>query len=165
MLDATVGGIAANSYVTVAEATAYFADRSFASAWDSFADQDDLLVTASQVLDWFVTWKGKRATETQRMDWPRTGTYTDFGTEYSELVIPEKVKVAVYELALSSIESDRTADNPLMGLEMVKAGSLQLKVAGGLHNKMVGVVPEKIWRILAGLYSTSGISVVHLLRA
>ena len=39
-IDATVGGASSNSYVTLAEATAYFGERLYASAWDSATDAD-----------------------------------------------------------------------------------------------------------------------------
>lgn len=164
-LDATVGGASSNSYVTLFEADEYFFDRAHAGDWDNVDDQESLLVTASLTLDWYVTWKGTRAVETQSMQWPRSDVYDDRGELYAEDVIPQKVKTAVFELALSSTEADRTADGDLAGLSKVKAGSLEIVTDDGVYNTLPDTIPDKIWKILSGLTTKSGSSVVRLIRA
>jgi len=56
-LDATVGGPASNSYVTLAEADAYFATRLFATAWTSATDpqQEAALISATRLIDAKIT--------------------------------------------------------------------------------------------------------------
>ncbi len=165
-LDATVGSSDANSYPTVAEADLYFSDRVHSEAWDDFESKASVLITASQMLDWYVKWKGYRTTSTQSMLWPRVNVVRRDGSEVADDIIPSEVKVAVYELALSSLEADRTADDPMAGIEQVKAGSLMVKADNGdLDSTEVDVIPEKIWKILSDLYSQGDMSVVRLMRA
>lgn len=56
-LDATVGGASANSYGTVAEADAYFADRLFTSGWDALSagDKAALLIWATRIISARIT--------------------------------------------------------------------------------------------------------------
>ncbi len=164
-LDATVGGASTNSYVTVSEANSYFADRSHADAWEDEENQAAALVTASQAIDWYVTWKGQRATGTQSMDWPRVGVLDKVGTEYPLDVIPQDVKTATYEMALASLDADRMADSDLAGLSEVRAASLMIKTDDGLYNTKPDTIPDHIWKILDGLTTKSGIGVVRLMRA
>jgi len=96
-LDPTVGGVAANTYETYAEANAYFADRiSLAPPWVTSGNEVYLL-TATRVLDalaqpfkTFVPgtppyyrvrrqWTGAPATLTQRLAWPRVGMFDQNG--------------------------------------------------------------------------------------
>lgn len=163
---ATVGASDANSYVTITEANAYFANRAHASEqWEEIENQDQMLITASSTIDWYVTWKGTRVTGTQSMDWPRAGVYDKVGVLYPEDVIPLDVKTAAYEMALSSFETDRTADGDLAGIAEVRAGSLAIKQDDGMYNTQPDTVPDKIWKILAGLTTKSGIGVIRLVRA
>ena len=164
-IDTTIGGASANSYVTLAEANAYFANRAHAIEWEEFEEQDNLLISASSFIDWYVTWKGTRVTGTQVMDWPRSGVYDKVGELYPEDMIPADVKIAVYEMALSSMTSDRTADGSLDGISEVRAGSLQIKTDDGMYNTKPDTIPDKIWKILAGLTTKSGIGVIRLVRA
>ncbi len=164
-LNATVGAADANSYVTVAEANAYFANRAHAEAWEDLDQQPQALMTASQALDWHVTWKGDRVTGTQSMDWARVGVYDKVGVLYPSNVIPPDVKTATYEMALASIEADRMADSDLAGLSEVRAASLLIKTDDGLYNTKPDTIPDHIWKILDGLTTRSGAGVVRLVRA
>ena len=163
-LNATPGSADANSYVTTTEANTYFSDRAHASAWEDFDEPDQLLIIASRQLDWYVDWKGVVASNTQGMDWPRTGVYDETDVEYDSDVIPTKVKIAVYELALSSIKGDRMEDDSLAGLSEVQAGSLRIKADNSVHATTPDAIPKKIWKIISGLYIRSA-SVVRLIRA
>jgi hypothetical protein len=165
-LDATVGSPNANSYITINEATNYFADRAFASNWDDFDNQSALLITASKQLDWYVTWKGTKFTSEQAMDWPRNGVVDELGSPIPTDIIPKVVKEAVAELALSSLDGDRTADNDLAGLAMVQASTLKVQTDGGGSTSTArDTIPDKIWKMLSGLTTRSGIGVVRLMRA
>lgn len=163
-LNATPGASDANSYVTLEEANAYFVDRPHSSAWGESSEQESMLILASRMLDWYVHWKGYRSSTTQSMLWPRTGVIRRDASEIATDIIPSEVKIAVYELALSSIEEDRTIDSALAGLEEIKAGSLTVK-ANINDPDSPDVIPEKIWRILSDLYSRGSMSVVRLMRA
>lgn len=167
-IDATVGGTSSNSYVTLQEADDYYINRSHFTGWLAL-DEDvksSLLVTASLQLDWYIKWKGTKATETQSMEWPRTGVVDKNVFDVSDAIIPVSVKQAVFELALSSVKSDRTADNPLAGISSIKAGSLAVKAEDpSFTSTAKQAIPEKVKKILTGLTVYSGVGVVRLQRA
>jgi len=164
---ATVGGADTNSYPTVEEATAYFADRLHAEGWFSLAEEDQpkALITASQQLDWYARWKGSKASTTQAMGFPRVGLVLPDGTEYDSTIVPPEVKKAVFELALSSIETDRTADSDMAGLAEIKAGSVMLKADDGLYNTKPKTIPTKIWKIINDFTLRASSGLVRLVRA
>ncbi len=164
-LNATVGAADANSYVTLAEATAYFSDRVHSEGWDSLVNQESALVTASRQLDWYARWKGSKVSNTQAMGWPRVGVTLADGSAYTSVSIPAEVKVAVFELALSSIDTDRTADSDMAGLSEVKAGSVMLKADDGLYNTKPKTIPIKIWKIINDFTIRASSGLVRLVRA
>ena len=165
-LNADIGATDANSYVLQSEANAYFLNRAHSSDWDDFDEKDKVLITSSQMLDWYVQWKGYRASTTQNMLWPRVNVVRRDGTTIDNDVIPNEVKVAVYELALSSLEEDRTIDDPLSGIDQLRAGSLMIKAGmPGFDSTAKSVIPEKVYKILSELYTLGGGCVVRLLRA
>ena len=91
VIDATLSGAAANSYVTVAEAIAYFELRPGGKLWvdlDAEQQRGSLQFAATQI-DREVYW-GRKDAEAQALKFPRTGM----------TVIPEKVKHAQIEQAL-----------------------------------------------------------------
>ena len=90
-IDATVGGTAANSYVTMAECDLYLENNPYGSAWDS---SDEKLIYAQVMLDSMTAWSGTKTTTTQRLDWPREIS----GAENDE--IPLDIKNAQCEIAL-----------------------------------------------------------------
>lgn len=163
-LDATVGSVTANSYVTIQEADDYFALRAYADWWDTLVSKDKFLVTASQQLDWFLSWKGSKTYSDQAMGWPRTGVIIA-ENEFPDNIIPVEVKKAVYELALSSKEIDRSGDQELDGLSEVRAGSLMIKTDTTLYANKFEPVPDKVKKVVKGFIVNSGIGIVHLIRA
>ncbi len=164
-LDATVGGDEANSYVTVAEASSYFNDRAYSSLWNDFDSQPQILITSTSLLEWYVNWKGTKASETQALHWPATDAERKSGAEIAEDYIPLEVKTAVYELALSSLTADRTSEDPLAGIERLKVASLSITADNGDSNSTAKkVIPEKVWKILSDFYYQSGGGSVRLIR-
>lgn len=166
-LNATVGDANTNSYVTEVEADIYFDDRVHSDDWEEFENKEAVLITSSRMLDWYLKWKGYRSSSEQSMQWPRINVVRPDGSEVADDIIPVEVKVAVYELALSSIDSDRTEDNALAGIEQIKAGSLMIKADNGDYDSTaIDVIPEKVKMILSDLISQgSSINVIRLMRA
>lgn len=166
-LNATLGATDANSYVTLEEADAYFEDRMHASSWEALDDEvkTSMLVTASQMLDWYSKWKGVKATAEQSMQWPRTDAIRPDGTEIDDDALPPEVPKAVYEQAFSSIDSDPTSVDPLAGIGQLKAGSLMIKSGPEKPNQTnAKVIPDHVTNILSDL-TTGGGGVVWLMRA
>lgn len=86
-LDATIGGAAANSYITLAYANQFFEKLLLPNAWDSATpdDQERALMTATQWLEEY-DWVGRTATLTQALKWPRFGL-TDVLSGSDELIL------------------------------------------------------------------------------
>jgi hypothetical protein len=170
-IDATVGGANANSYLTLADAQAIidgFVEDADVTAWASATtDQKNrALYTATQRLD-RERYLGARATDTQALQWPRTGvrkpdtyinTYTvgfpfRITTDYfTDTEIPDQIKYAQVVLAVY------LHNNPdgigLSGLEdykNVKIGSLDVTPNLGYGAVGADKVPPLMQRYLTGL--------------
>lgn len=106
-LDATLGGASANSYVTVAEADAYFATSFGRTAWGSAsaANKEIVLIESTRLLDLLVSWKGYVKSDTQALRWPRTYVPNIDGRYISDSIVPKDVKNAVFELAYSLLSN------------------------------------------------------------
>lgn len=150
-LDATLGGASANSYVTVAEADAYFAtsfgrtawgsasaDAYFATSFDrtawgsaSAANKEIVLIESTRLLDLLVSWKGYVKSDTQALRWPRThvpnidGQYNGVESYISDSIVPKDVKNAVFELAYSLLSNGgfQASENEL---SKVKVGPVSI---------------------------------------
>ena len=168
---ATAGAADANSYLTLAEATAIidgFIESDAVQAWN--AGQTDgknrALFTAAQRLD-RERYLGARSTDTQALQWPRTGvrkpdtyinTYavglpfritTDY---YTDTEIPTQIKYAQAYLAAYLHDNHNALE--LTGLEdykNVKIGSLD--VTPNLDYGPIGAdkIPSMAERYLTGL--------------
>ncbi len=170
-LNAILGDPLQNSYVTVEEADEYFANRAYSSKWFDFSESEKpkLLILCSQSLDWYIKWKGVRTTAEQPMQWPRTNVLLRDGTIVDPSTLPIAIKTAVYELALSFLEKgkDRTLDDDLMGLEMLKVASLTIRTKpdrSGQRTTASEAIPDKVLQILNDYRSISTFGSVRLLR-
>ncbi len=170
-IDATVGGANANSYLTLADAQAIidgFVQDADVTAWASATtDQKNrALFTATQRLD-RERYLGARATDTQALQWPRTGvrkpdtyinTYTvgfpfRITTDYfTDTEIPTQIK---YAQALLAVYLHNNPDGiGLSGLEdykNVKIGSIDVTPNLGYGAVGADKVPPIMERYLTGL--------------
>lgn len=118
-----------NSYVTVGEADAYFADRLNASAWSSLTSpqKEQALVTATTIID-ENNWVGTALYEDQVLAFPRAGSYFDTKLG-SEIVLTESYPLrlvnAVYELALH-LYSNPDTYNASGAIDKIKVGPIEL---------------------------------------
>lgn len=145
-IDATAGGSSANSYLTLAAADAIvegMVESDDVTAWGSATDdqKNRALYTAAQRID-RERFLGARATDTQSLQWPRTGvrkpdTYINTysvgfpfritADYFTDTEIPDQVKRAQVELAVYL--NNNKAGLGLSGLEdykNVKLGSLDV---------------------------------------
>lgn len=170
-IDATVGGVNANSYLTLAETDAIvdgLIEDADVKAWASATtDQKNrALFTATQRLD-RERYLGARATDVQALQWPRTGvrkpdtyinTYaigfpfrisTDY---YTDGEIPDQIKKAQ---AIMAVYLNNNPDGlGLSGLEdykNVKIGSIDVTPNPGYGAVGVDKIPPIIQRYLVGL--------------
>ena len=171
-IDATVGGASANSYLTLAAAQDLIdgmVENDDVTAWASATtDQKNrALYSATQRLD-RERFLGARATDTQALQWPRTGvrkpdtyinTYaTGFpfritADYYTDTEIPDQVKQA--QVVLAVYLNNNKDGLGLSGLEDYKSvtiGSLSVTSAGA-SSMATGAdrVPPIFERYLTGL--------------
>jgi len=168
-LNAVLGDTNQNSYVTELEADSYFEDRAYSDKWDELDDlsKEPLLILCSRTIDWYVKWKGFKKSADQPMEWPRTSVILRDGSTVSDSVLPKAVKIAVFEQVLFSIDKDPTLTDPLIGLEEIKVSTLSLRAKpdqSGKRTTSKSSIPEKVWKILEDLRSSSSFGVVRLMR-
>ena len=169
-IDATAGGANANSYITLAEADAYveaMISSTDVGKWDTGTDdnRNRALAAAAQRLD-RERFLGARATDTQALQWPRTGvrkpdTYVNtYATGFpfrisddyfTDTEIPDQIKRAQIELAVYLHSNvDGISLSGLNDFKSVKVGSLEVVpdkagAVGADH------VPPMFERYLTGL--------------
>lgn len=169
-LDATVGGVNANTYLTLSDANDIvdgLVEDADVIAWSSATDdqKNRALYTAAQRLD-RERYLGARVTDTQAMQWPRTGvrkpdTYINtyavgfpfrITTDYfTDTEIPDQVKKAQAILAVYlNNNKDGIGLSGLEDYKNVKIGSLDVTPD---KYGAVGVdrIPPIIERYLIGL--------------
>jgi hypothetical protein len=130
-IDATAGGPTANSYVSIADATAFHETQPYPEAWaDADADQRcRALQTATRLLNRWWCWYGQVTSEDQALLWPRTGVTGPNGFEIPDDEIPTEIEEATAELARLLLVSDVREDNPLgaLGIKRLKAGPVEIE--------------------------------------
>ena len=109
-IDTTPGSPTADSYVSLADADAYWAKRGN-EAWANslIPDKETALVRATSYADAEYGWRGCRASSTQALDWPRYDVVVD-GYPLDGTTIPRQVQDAVCELALKALAGEIAPD-------------------------------------------------------
>jgi hypothetical protein len=170
-INATVGSASANSYLTLADAQAIidgFVEDADVVAWASATtDQKNrALYSATQRLD-RERFLGARATDTQALQWPRTGvrkpdTYVNtyavgfpfrITTDYfTDTEIPDQVKKA--QVVLAVYLNNNKDGMGLTGLEDYNSVTIgPISVSVNSNNQQAGVdnIPPIMERYLTGL--------------
>lgn len=171
VLDATVGGANANTYLTLVDATAIidgFIESEAVAAWNSGQTdgKNRALFTAAQRLD-RERFLGARATDTQALQWPRTGvrkpdTYINtyavgfpfrVTTDYFSVTeIPQQIKYAqAYLAAYLHHNHDALELNGLEDYKNVKIGSLDVTPNIDAPTAGADRIPPMVERYLTGL--------------
>lgn len=171
-IDATVGGAAANSYVTLAAADIYFETVPDSSTWTNKTTdaKNRALISATRWID-ALSFYGDRCSETQALKWPRDN-YTVDGIDLACTLIPDGIKTATYELAraLANDTSAITGTTGTTGIyDEVALGDLKVKYnktsqTSGVINNVFDVYP---WlQSYLGAYCIGGVGnyQVRLLR-
>ena len=130
VLDATVGGVASNSYITLAECDEYLHARPFHSKWDAITDDDEkkaAILWSTRILSHY-GWVGAIADSAQALPWPRSGTYDKDNRLYVETALPEWLKVSCAELAYYLAVEDRLGDTGTEGFKSMSIGELSMDI-------------------------------------
>ena len=133
VVDATLSGASANSYVTLAAADTYFETVPDSSDWTGKTTdaKNRALISATRWIDG-LSFYGDRCTTTQALKWPRTDVTCD-GVEATASFIPREIKDATCEAALALLR------NPTMlrgvvtapgSYDEVELGELRVKYRG-----------------------------------
>ena len=170
-INASIGSASANSYLTLADAQAIidgFVEDEDVVAWASATtDQKNrALYSATERLD-RERFLGARSTDTQALQWPRTGvrkpdtyinTYavgfpfritTDY---YTDTEIPTQIKQA--QTVLAVFLNNNTDSLGLSGLEdynSVSVGPISISVNTGSPQSGADKIPPMVERYLTGL--------------
>ena len=152
-LVATAGAANANSFCTVAEATAYNDSHLYSSAWEN-AENDQKIIAciwATRILDSNYAWKGIIASSTQALQWPRYGVLDRNNQFYlSSTTIPQFLINATAELARLLIEKDRLAeiDDQVSGIKAVTADVVSVQFSTDLQDKKK-IVPDSVYMLIS----------------
>ena len=144
-----------NSYVTVAEADTYLADRLDVAAWISadVTQKGQALVTATALLD-EMSWSGTAISESQSLAFPRVCEYFDpkLGTliYLDGTTVPNRIISAVIELAYHLLNNDGLLDNT-GSIGSITIGPISLS---GI--KPASQVPRHVERIVKPLQINGG---------
>jgi len=127
-IDAEVGGVSANSYVSIADADLFFETRSYASAWTSASDENKeaTLVQATRVVNISYYFLGSISSQTQALRWPRSSVYDQDGRLYADDALPKPLKDAVCDFALYILQSDLLADDSASLIDEMEIGPIRL---------------------------------------
>lgn len=126
VLDATVGGPTSNSYVTTDEAAAYFASSLGRDNWPTDMQvQSAALIETTRVLDTYVSWIGKIATQTQALRWPRVNAVDPDGRKVDPTIIPVSIKNIVCDLAYTLVANGGFNTDP-NDLSQVRVGPIRV---------------------------------------
>lgn len=155
------GLTAANTFVSRAEADAYFEAHLYGSIWDAAADatKDKALVHATRYLDSAARWEGHRATEQQALGWPRWEAYLD-GCELRYDIVPEAVKNATCELAQLLIGADLTAEQQQDQIKKLNLGqgALEIEFRDSARNRRMPIAIQELLQGLGTLPIAGGVT-------
>lgn len=144
--------VGTDTYVTLAEADAYAALRAWTD-WDALADpvKEARLVDAVTYLDTSYTWKGKIASTSQALSWPRTGVVDGEGRSLAADAYPKGLKAAQIELARLSVAGPLVTNDTQGEVKSIQAGSVGITFKDA-QTVSEGAKYRTIDRLLIGLY-------------
>lgn len=136
--DSTVGGASSNSYVSTAEADAYFAlNLGKKATWNAVTDpsaKEALLQEATRLLDMYFDWNGRIATPTQKLRWPRVGAYDADRRPVADDVIPDAIKIGTYEFAFYVLDNNGYSVDP-NELNSLRVGPIRLDFSRSIRDE------------------------------
>ena len=164
-IDTTLRGDDANSYITLAEASALFEpDRSFSPAWEALGEveQTQRLIFAAQSLDYLLL-TGSKDDADQALNWPRAGEteiHQNVKKAQAQMVIHLERNVDGTTGVADSVQNKTEID--IEGSIAVKYGSMQTsntQVAGGTMDTVRSLLDP--WLAGDGAAGGSGSFRVH----
>lgn len=153
--------IGTDSYISLAEADAYFAARNSLD-WEALdpADKEAGLRYATAWLDGKFRWRGSLAVSTQVLGWPRFGAVDDERRLIASNVTPQRVKNATAEIALLH-QADPVNEPTGRETSREKVGPIEVEYMEGAAAKQTF---DYVRLLLRGL-SRGGANIVRTVRA
>jgi hypothetical protein len=155
----------ANSYVSVADATAILALDPHVTNWPAAltADQkSQYVIKATALIDAHFDFRGRRVWKEQALAWPRSGAQDNDGVEILENEMPAVLAKAAATLASLIIEENPEAVDDTRGFTRIKADTVELDID---PNDRKPVMPDQISAMLRSIGSRKGSTVRKLVRA
>lgn len=149
-----------NSYVSEAEATAYFDIRVHATAWTGATaeNRQKALLSACQMLDNRIVWYGSKTDDTQPLAWPRIGV-----PGVAMDAVPSSVGIAQMELSLILLTTDTTAMPQAPEVKSLTLDAIRTEFFQG--EDRVRPIPLHIYQLVAAYGGlASGLGTVSLRR-
>jgi hypothetical protein len=140
--------MAIQPYATVEEADAYYTEGFGYDSWLSTSPKLKLLVSATRLMDRFISWEGVKTDATQETKWPRAGVYDDEMQLIASDTIPVFVQHICCEIAYQLL-SYGGFDGPEVPV-VFQAGSLKVQ------NDMSRVSDNVFTSQIRALISASG---------
>lgn len=164
--DATIGGVSATSYCTLAYANTHFQNKLFPTKWNEASpnEQERALMTATLWLEEF-SYYAQSATLTQALKFPAVPHESDDRTlildKYSDVQMPDKLLKAECELALYLLIVGEAGASAIAGANQVSSlkigNSVEVKYATGDSATEAAIgfdstgLPIHVARLLSGL--------------
>lgn len=157
VLDATVGGVSANSYCEIAEAlsyaTTYFSDvdRDF---WLGLSadDRTKYLIQATRQMELYLHWEGSKTSIDQALAWPRRDVWDREDEEVPPNIIPQQIKDAECETALWLVQSaTKGIEETSAQLSLVKVGPITVDINQTQIGPVRKFFPDKVYALLNSL--------------
>ena len=125
-----------NTYISLADAEAYFATRYNSALWDAQDDptKEVLLQSATRSTDLYCVWSGEKTDEDQLLEFPRD----------DETEIPTSIETACCEIALAMVAADDVINSSDPSLKKMKADVIEFTFVdkftstNDLYNDFVG---------------------------
>lgn len=149
-LDATVGGVNANSYNLRTEFNTYLTERLWVPAIVTAAtdaQKDAALMQATLLIDAHFCFLGTPTFPGQALKFPRSGLLNQNGEALNPNTIPSAIKYATNEMARLLLVSDRTLESEAAaaGLTKLKAGPVEL---GFKDEISISVIPSGVSMVI-----------------
>ena len=141
----------ANSYVSNADADTYFSDRLNSEKWDDAteANQDQALVTSTSIIE-REKFRGARTSDSQDLEFPRTGLTDRYDTAVDDTSIPNEVKLSTYELAIELLGNSaiQTKGNVASNKKRLITGEVQIEYFGNNDPRGSATLPAVVYQYL-----------------
>lgn len=142
-----------NSYCTVAEGDAHFADRLDSDIWSDATStrKSQALITATATLDELL-YIGVAVDESQTLAFPKVGTYFDpkLGMNIELSGVPDRIIKATFELSKHFLTNEDLLNDEGTVKDM-RLGDISMS-----NIRSAGVIPPSVKRLIQPLLENSG---------